>query len=169
MKTFLLAALLLLPGAASAASAFGGEPVKDAKQLVGCWKREVYADEAMARISQFDFFDPVSQKYQWFCFRENGDFRALTDGKYQDLDTAGVDRLFNMFPASQTWKLKRKGVVHIENPKDPAQSLDWKVSIAKQPERVDEKAIAPEGALYMGIMDKGSKRYSLLRVLTRLH
>lgn len=49
-----------------------GEPVVDGNQLVGCWKREIYSQDAMNRISTFDIYDPTLQKYQWFCFQDKG-------------------------------------------------------------------------------------------------
>src|SRR6202008_2291946 len=109
MKTI---AFIVLFACSRAALALG-EPVANTSSILGCWKRHVYSAEAMNRISTFDIYDPVQQRYQWFCFRENGDFRVLTLNKDAELSSKELDNYLEASPAAMRWKLLGLGVVSI--------------------------------------------------------
>lgn len=167
MKRLLLALLLLSSGAAMAQTTV---PVKDSKQLEGCWRRHIFTQAAMNRLSSFDIFDPVQQKYQWFCFRANGDFRALTNSKDDNPKTADIDRLTGLFPGSQSWKLVEPGVIHIENRADASQTHKWNVRFTAKEEKLDRDVTVPAHTLLMSIPGKAKdpKQYGTLRVLVKL-
>lgn len=161
MKTIAFFVLFACSGTALAL----GEPVADAASIVGCWKRHVYSAEAMNRISTFDIYDAVQQKYQWFCFRENGDFRVLTLNKDAELSPKELDKYLEAYPAAMRWKLLGLGVVSI-TPKHDAPT-NWLISFAVSPEKIDDEVTVPPGELFMGLVNEQHTRYSLLRVLER--
>lgn len=163
MKALTLTVVLL----AFSGTAFAlGEPVAEGSAIVGCWKRHVYSDEAMNRISLFDIYDSVQQKYQWFCFRKNGEFRVLTINKDAQLSAAELDAGFAAFPATMRWQLLGLGVVSI-TPNDD-EPTNWLISFATSPEKIDDEATAPAGSLFMGLINNERTRYALLRVMERV-
>jgi hypothetical protein len=163
MKAFTLTAILL---AFSSHALALGEPVAEGSAIVGCWKRHVYSDEAMSRISLFDIYDPVQQKYQWFCFRKNGEFRVLTINKDADLSADELDAGFAAFPATLRWELLGLGVVSVKP--DDDEPTTWLISFATSPEKIDDEVTAAPGSLFMGLINKEQTRYALLRVLERV-
>lgn len=163
MKSIALAFFLL----ACAGTAFAlGEPVAAGPAIVGCWKRQVYPDDAMKRISTFDVYDSVQQKYQWFCFRRNGEFRVLTMNRDAQLGTRELEAGFAGFPATMRWELLGLGVVSIKPDGDEA--TNWLVSFATAPEKIDDDVTVQPGVLFMGLVNEERTRYALLRVLQRV-
>lgn len=163
MKALILAAILLAFSSTALALV---EPVAQGSAIVGCWKRHVYSDEVMRRISPFDLYDSVQQKYQWFCFRRNGEFRVLTMNKDAVLSDDELGAGFAAFPATLRWELIAVGVVSI-TPKDDEPTA-WLMSFATAPEKIDDEATAAAGSLFMRLINKEQTRYVLLRVLERV-
>ncbi len=162
MKKIILMIIMTLLYSANAFSL--GEPVKVSEQLVGCWKRNIYPDDVMKKLSKFDMYDEVQQKYQWFCFNADGTFRAMTASK--DIPLADVKEKVKLFPMLMSWKLLSQGIVRIEHKEDQSQNYNWLMSVAVSRENFKGASISP-GHIYMGLINKEKTDYALLRVLSK--
>lgn len=142
-----------------------GNPVIEAKEIVGCWKRNIYSDRQMKRLSLFDFYDPVHQKFQWFCFEEDGTFRTMTASRDMPFDE--IFQIAKLSQPRMTWKMIAPGVVRIEHKDDPKQNFNWLVSIASKQENFKNVKVKPN-ELCMGLINEDGTDYVLLRVLSKV-
>jgi hypothetical protein len=141
-----------------------GVPIKDTEKLIGCWKRNVYSDGDMKRLSKVEFYDEVQQKYQWFCFNPDGSFRVMAANK--DMPLADIKEKVKNLPLLMTWKLMSPGIVRIEHKEDSSQNYNWLMSVAVSSETFKGVGINP-GEVYMGLINREKTDYSLLRVLSK--
>jgi hypothetical protein len=145
-----------------------GDPITNEEQLHGCWKRHIYADDVMSSLSTFELYDPVNQKYQWFCFFQGGKFAVHTTNKDVKVTVQEIEKFRAPFPSVMSWKLIGMGLVKVEHKEDPAQNANWLVSLAPSATFLRDGAPVYEGDLFMGLLNKEQSRYALLRVLSRV-
>jgi hypothetical protein len=165
MKRSFLSALLLLFSAPLFAL---GDPVATESQLLGCWKQQLYPPDLMAGLGAEDIYDPVTQKYHWFCFYPKGRFSVVTTNNDASLSTKDLKNYASAGPRLMTWKLLRTGVVSIEHKADANQNQSWLVSFAPESATIVPGVAVEKGDMYFGQINASHDAYALLRILKRI-
>ena len=150
-------------------SAFAlGDPVTDESQLLGCWKQRLYPAGLLPGLGAPDLYDPVQQKYRWFCFYPDHHFSVLTMNSDKDLSGKDLEQYTSMFPHVMSWTLLGTGVVRIEHKEDPNQNMNWLVSLAPAAINLADGVAVEKGDMYLGLINKAQDAYALLRILTKV-
>ncbi len=151
-----------------AGNAFASDlPVKNENQLLGCWKRQIFSEATMKRLSTFDIYDPVLQKYQWFCFFKGGEYRVVTMNRDSELKTSDIRKSTEGQPKVMSWQLMSDGVVRVEHKEDPSQTMPWLMSFTTEPLQTDQGEILAKGTLVMLVISRDKTKY-LYRALVKI-
>jgi hypothetical protein len=159
------AAVLLLYSTSSLAL---GDPVTTESQLLGCWKQQMYPAGLMAGVGAEDIYDPVTQKYHWFCFDPKGQFSVITTNTNAPLIIKELKKYAKAYPRLMTWKLLGTGVVSITHKEDPQQNLNWLVSFAPESAAIVPGVPVEKGDMYFGRVNEAQNAYALLRILRKV-
>ena len=100
MKSIFLLLLVLLSNAASAQ--VQNTPVTDAKEIIGCWERVDFSDEAKKMMNEIE---PWPIRYQWFCFESDGTLSTYASSKPANLTAAQLRDLLKSLPKTFSYSV----------------------------------------------------------------
>lgn len=158
-KIFALA-LVVFPLAAAAQD---NRPVVSASDLVGCWSKVDFSEQAKARINEIVY---PEARFQVFCFEPDGSLRTVDSsapiqGKPSELMAALAE-----LPKVAAYQIARPGVVVLLR-KDANQDTGWHSTFTQRDMQFDGKNI-PKDSLTMGLIDLARQRAVHWRYLVKM-
>lgn len=163
-KTILVMVCLLIPVSSFAI----GQSISDKTEIMGCWERVLYPPEIMAQMSKRGFYHPELQKYQWYCFFDDGVFRVVTANKSRDFTATETVDLFKSAPVSMTWEWIQDSIVKIEHKDDPSMNAYWFIARIDEDTRVFGDNLIQQGSYFMAIPTEDLNSFEVVRVLKKL-
>lgn len=147
---------MLLATLSLSAAAQNNRQVTSASDLVGCWSKVDFSDQAKAKINEIDYGEA---RYQLFCFEPDGTLRVVgSSGPIQD-KPAELRAAFADLPKVMTYQIVKPGVV-VTVHSDAKQTSGWLSSFTQRDIQFDGKFL-PKDTLTMGLIDvaKGKAVY----------
>jgi hypothetical protein len=139
---------LLLALCSLSATAQDNREVISIGDLVGCWSKVDFSDQAKSKINEIVY---PEARFQIFCFEPDGTLRTVDStvsiqGKPADLRAA-----FAELPKVITYQIAKPGIVVLSR-KDSNQTTGWLSTFTQRDMQFDGKSI-PKDTLTMGLID----------------
>jgi hypothetical protein len=158
-KSTLLLFCLFYPILASALNL----PVERAEDIVGCWERIDFSDEAKKQINQIE---PWPARYQWFCFESDGTLSTMGSSEYSRHTSESLREAFKVLPKDITYTVVQKGIIKTEQKSAP-QTLIWGGVFMGNPVFFDGK-VFEKGTFIMSIFSQEERKNVYYRYLKKV-
>lgn len=158
-KLLLLLLCLLSPTWALALN----PPVKTAEDIIGCWERIDFSEEAKKQINEIE---PWPIRYQWFCFEPDGTLCTLGASSYSKQTSKTLREAFNLLPKEITYTVLQDGIIKTEQ-KSVQQNIIWGANFMGKTVLFDGKIIE-SGTLFMSIFSQEKQKNIYYRYLKKL-
>jgi hypothetical protein len=139
------------------------EPVETTKDVIGCWERIDFSEEAQKKINEIE---PWPIRYQWYCFEPDGTLYTHGSTRYSKHTSKSLREIFARLPKEITYTLLQKGVIRTDH-MSVKQTLTWGASFTAATVSFDGKIIE-KGTLIMALYDQQKKRNVYFRYLRKL-
>lgn len=96
-------------------------PIENSKDIIGCWERVDFSEEAQKRINEIE---PWPTRYQWFCFEPDGILYSYGSSTYSKQTSKSLREALKLLPKDITYTVLQKGVIKTEQ-KSAHQTLIW--------------------------------------------
>ena len=161
LKSIFLLLLVLLSNAASAQ--VQNTPVTDAKEIIGCWERVDFSDEAKKMMNEIE---PWPIRYQWFCFESDGTLSTYASSKPANLTAAQLRDLLKSLPKTFSYSVLPQSIIKTEA-LSGKETLHWGAAFLGTSRAFDQKVIE-KGALIMSLFDQKKNKPVYWRYLKRV-
>lgn len=138
-------------------------PVKGASEIIGCWERIDFSDEAKKQINEIE---PWPIRYQWFCFEPDGTYSSFGSSTPRTMTSATLKEMFKSLPKEFTYSVLPNGVIKTEA-KSGKETLYWPSAFKGSTNTFDQKVIE-KGTLIMFLVDGKKNKAVYHRYLKRL-
>lgn len=158
----LAGALIALVPASIAAQ---NSPVTSASELIGCWERIDFSEEAKKKINEIE---PWPARYQWYCFGSDGVLQSLHSSYTQTISSSDLKEAFAQLKdrSEFTWKLLPNSFIQTTS-KNGKENIFWASGFMGASYSFDQKVIK-KGTLIMSIYDQEKNRPVYYRYLKRV-
>ena len=159
MKSIFLLLLVLLSNAASAQ--VQNTPVTDAKEIIGCWERVDFSDEAKKMMNEIEPW-PI----QWLCFESDGMLSTYASSKPANLTAAKLRDLLKSLPKTFSYSVLPQSIIKTEA-LSGKETLHWGAAFLGTSRAFDQKVIE-KGTLIMSLFDQKKNKPVYWRYLKRV-
>lgn len=158
-KMLLLLLCLLYPTLALAQN----YPVKFAADIIGCWERVDFSEEAKKQVNEIE---PWPIRYQWFCFEEDGTLSTYGASSYSMQTSETLREVFKSLPKDITYTILQDGIIKTEQ-KSAQQSIIWGAYFMGKTVIFDEK-LFKKGTFIMSIFSQEKQKNIYYRYLKKV-
>lgn len=138
-------------------------PIKSLNDLVGCWERVDFSEEAKKKINEIE---PWPTRYQWFCFEQDGTLSSFMSTESKKMTPSELRELFKQIPIEFSFELLPNSIIKTEG-KSAKQTIYWSSALLGNTVTFDDKVIE-KGTLIMSLFDNNKKKVVYSRYLKRL-
>jgi hypothetical protein len=138
-------------------------PVERAEDIIGCWERVDFSEEAQKQINEIE---PWPIRYQWFCFEPDGTLYTHGSSTYSKQTSESLHEAFKVLPKDITYTILQKGIIKTEQ-KSAQQTLIWGGNFMGNPVFFDGKAFE-KGTFIMSIFSQEKRKNIYYRYLRRI-
>lgn len=138
-------------------------PVKSAEDIVGCWERIDFSEEAKKQINEIE---PWPIRYQWFCFEQDGTLYTYGATSYSKQSSETLREAFKSLPKDITYTVLQDGIIKTEQ-KSAQQSLIWGAHFMGNTVLFDGK-ILEKGTLFMSIFSQEKRKSIYYRYMKKV-
>ncbi|OOG47584.1 hypothetical protein [Polaromonas sp. A23] len=154
---------LLLVAFSLSAAAQDNRQVTSTGDLVGCWSKVDFTDQAKSKINEIDYREA---RYQVFCFEPDGTLRTVDSTIPIQGKSAELRAAFAELPKVIAYQVTQPGIVVLVR-KDPNQTTGWVSTFTQRDMQFDGKSI-PKDTLTMGLIDVAKQRAVHWRYLVKI-
>lgn len=154
---------LLLSLLSLAASAQTNRQVTSTADLVGCWSKVDFSEQARTRINETTY---PEARYQVFCFEPDGTLRTVDSTVPIQAKPSELRAALAELPKVHGFQIARPGIV-VFTTRDSNQGTGWLSSFTQRDMEFDGKSI-PKESLTMGLIDLTKQRAVYWRYLVKL-
>ena len=122
----------------------------------------------MKKMNKFDYYNPETQKHQWYCFFENNVFRVITSNKDGEYTTEKIKDFFKAIPPTMSWKWVQDSIVWVDHKDDKNMNSNWLVRHIDKDIHMFGENLLPKGSLFMAIPTQDLESFVLVRVLEKI-
>lgn len=152
---------LLVFAVSFSAGAQANRQVTSNDDLIGCWSKIDFSEQAKAKINTVAIGE---DRYQVFCFETDGTVRTIGSSSPIQANSAEVRAAFTDMPKVMAYQIVKPGVVVITN-SETKQNSGWISSFTAREMQFDGKNF-PKETLTMGLIDMSKQRAVYWRYLT---
>lgn len=138
-------------------------PVANAREIVGCWERIDFSDDAKRRMNEIE---PWPIRYQWFCFEPDGTFSTYGASSPAKLTAAQLRDLLKPLPKAFSYSVLPQSIIKTEA-LSGQETLYWAAAFLGTSRAFDQKVI-DKGTLIMSLFDQRKNRPVYWRYLKRI-
>ena len=138
-------------------------PVERAEDIIGCWERVDFSEEAQKQINEVE---PWPIRYQWFCFEPDGTMYTYGSSTYSKQTSESLHEAFKALPKDITYTILQKGIVKTEQ-KSAQQTLIWGANFMGNSVLFDGKVLE-KGTFFMSIFSQERRKNVYYRYLKKI-
>lgn len=140
------------------------QPVENASEIVGCWERVDFSEQAKKTLNEIE---PRPIRYQWFCFEPDGTLYSANSSTYEKQTSKSLREAFKSLPKDITYTLVEKGILKTEQ-KSAKQTIIWGAKfMGGSPVSFDGK-VFDKDTFIMTLISKEKQQVVYYRYLKRI-